>query len=51
MISYTRKVRERNKPTKELRYFAQWKGCTEDQNPWEPLEGMKNRQQEVEQFD
>jgi len=32
---------------KELRYFVKWKGCVEDENPREPLEGMGNAQEEV----
>ena len=50
IISYTRKVRGRNKVMKELRYFVKWKGCAEDENIWEPAEGMKNPQEEVERF-
>jgi len=50
IISYTRKVRGRNKPMKELRYFVKWQGCAEDENTWEPPEGMKNRHEEVERF-
>jgi len=50
IISYTRKVRGRNKPMKELRYFVKWKGCAEDENTWEPPEGMMNAQEEVERF-
>ena len=49
-ISYTRKVRGRNKPMKELRYFVKWKGCAEDKNMCEPLEGMGNAHEEVERF-
>jgi len=50
IISYTRKVRGRNEQMKELRYFVKWKGCAEDENTWEPPEGMKNAQEEVERF-
>jgi len=50
IISYTRKVPGRNKPIKELRYFVKWKGCTEDENTWEPPGGMQNAQEEVERF-
>jgi len=50
IISYTRKVRGRNKLIKELRYFVKWKGCAEDTNTWEPPEGMRNAQEEVERF-
>jgi len=35
---------------KELRYFVKWKSCVEDENIWEPPEGMKNSQEEVERF-
>jgi len=51
IISYTRKVRGRNKPMKELLYCVKWKGCAEDENTWEPPEGMGNAQEEVERFD
>jgi len=50
IISYTRKVRGRNKPMRELGYFVKWKGCAEDENTWEPPEGMINAQEEVERF-
>jgi len=50
IISYTRKVRGRNKPMNELRYFVKWKGCAEDENTWEPPAGMMNTQEEVERF-
>ena len=50
IISYTRKVRERNKPMKELRYFVKWKGCAEDENTGESCEGMKNAEEEVERL-
>jgi len=35
---------------KVLRYFVKWKGCAEDENTWEPPEGMMNAQEEVERF-
>ena len=35
---------------KELRYFVKWKRCAEDENTWEPPEGLKNAQEEVERF-
>ena len=50
IISYTRKVQGRNKLIKELRYFVKWKECAEDENTWEPQEGMKNTQEEEECF-
>ena len=50
IISYRQKVRGRNKTMKELRYFVKWKGCAEDENTWEPPEGMQNAQEEVDRF-
>ena len=50
IISYTRKVRGRNKPMKEIQYFGKGKGWAQDDNTWEPPEGMKNAQEEVESF-
>jgi len=35
---------------KELRYFVKWKGGLEDENTWEPTEGIKNTQEEVDRF-
>jgi len=35
---------------KELRYFVKLKDCAEDENTWEPREGMNNEQEEVERF-
>ena len=35
---------------KELRYFVKWKVCAEDENTWEPHEGMKDAQEAVERF-
>jgi len=42
IIAYTRKVRGRNKRMRELRYFVKWKGCSEDENTWEPPESLDN---------
>ena len=50
IISYMRKVRGSTKPITELRYLVKWKGCVEDVNTWEPPEGRKNAQEEVERF-
>jgi len=45
IIAYTKKVRRRNKRMRELRYFVKWKGCSEDENTWEPPEGLDNAQE------
>jgi len=50
IISYTRKVRGRNKRMRELRYFVKWKGCSEDENTWEPPESLENAQELIEGF-
>jgi len=50
IISYTRKVRGRNKRMRELRYCVKWKGCSEDENTWEPPESLENTQEVMERF-
>jgi len=50
IITYTRKVRRVNKEFKELRYFVKWAGCSEDENTWEPPEGLGNARDEVKNF-
>jgi len=50
IITYTRKVRRVNKEFKELRYFVKWAGCSEDENTWEPPEGLENAREDVEKF-
>jgi len=50
MISYTRKVRGRNKPMNDLQSFVKWKGCAENETTGEPPDDMKNAQDEVERF-
>jgi len=50
IISYTRKVRGRNKRMREPRYFVKWKGCSEDENTWEPPESLENAQELIEGF-
>jgi len=50
IITYTRKVRRVNKEFKELQYFVKWAGCSEDENTWEPREGLENARGEVEKF-
>ena len=50
VITYTRRVGRRNRTFKELRYFVKWKGCAEDENTWEPPEGLINAQEVVDRF-
>ena len=50
IISYERRVHGRRKTLQELRYFVKWKGCSEDEDIWEPPEDLGNAQELVEQF-
>ena len=50
VITYTRKGRRVNKVFKELCYFVNWAGCSEDENTWEPPEGLVNAREIVEKF-
>ena len=50
IITYTRKVRRVDIEFKELRYFVKWAGCSEDENTWEPPEGLVNAREIVEKF-
>ena len=50
VITYTRRVGRRNRTFKELHYFVKWKGCAEDENTWEPPEGLNNAQELVDRF-
>ena len=50
IITYTRKIRRVSKTFKKLRYFVKWAGYSEDENTWEPPEGLENAREEVERF-
>ena len=50
IITYTRKVRTVNKEFKELCYFVKWAEWAEDENTWEPPEGLVNAREVVEKF-
>ena len=50
IITYTRKVRRVDKEFKELRHFVKWAGCSEDENTWEPPEGLVNAREIVVKF-
>jgi len=51
VITYTRKVGRCNQEFEELCYFIKWKGWVEEENTWEPPEGLGNAQELVEDFD
>jgi len=44
-------VRRVNKEFKELRYLVKWAGCSEDENTWEPAEGLEKAREKVEKCD
>ena len=48
IITYTRKVRRVSKTFKELGYFVKWAGCSEQENIWDPPEGLEKAREEVE---
>ena len=50
VIAYTRKIHEHTKRMGDLRHFVKCKGCSEDENTWEPPEGLDNAQELVEEF-
>jgi len=50
IISYTRKVRARNKRMRKLRYFVKCQGSCEDENTWEAPESLENAQELIESF-
>ena len=50
VITYTREGGRRNRKFKELCNLAKWKGYAEDENTWEPPEGIGNAQELVEEF-
>jgi len=50
IISYERRVQGRPRTFKEIRYFVKWKGCSEDENTWEPPEHLENARELVENF-
>jgi len=49
-ISYERRVQGRPRTFKEIWYFIKCKGCSKDENSWEPPEHLENTQELVEDF-
>jgi len=50
IISYERRVHESTRTFEELRYFVKWKGCSADENTWEPPEHLEHAKELVEEF-
>ena len=50
VISYERRVRGRTRTFEELHYFVKWKGCSEDENTWEPSEHLEHGKELVQDF-
>ena len=50
IITYTRKVTRVNREFKEVRDFVKWAGCSDDENRWDPPEGLENARAQLETF-
>jgi len=50
IISYEQRVRGGTRSCEELCYFVKWKGCSEDENTWEPWEHLQHAKELVEEF-
>ena len=50
IISYERRINNRMRTIREIRYFVKWKGCSEDENTWEPPEHLEHAQEMVTEF-
>jgi len=50
IISYKQRVRGSTRILEELRYLVKWKGCSEDENTWEPPEHLEHAKELVEEF-
>jgi len=50
IISYDQRVCGRTRTFEELRYFVKWRGCSEDENTWEPPEYLERAQELVKDF-
>jgi len=50
IISYQRRVCGTIRSFEELCYSIKWKGCSEDENIWEPPEHLEHTKELVEEF-
>ena len=50
IISYEWRVRGSTRSFEELGDFVKWKGCSEDENTWEPPEHLEHAKELVEEF-
>jgi len=50
IISYYQSVRGRTRTFKGLRNIMKWRGCSEDENTWEPPEHLERAQELVQGF-
>jgi len=50
IISYKRRIRGNTRTFEELRYFVKWKGCSEDENTWEPPAHLEYAKELIEEF-
>jgi len=50
IISYEPLIRGSTRTFEELGYFVKWKGCSEDENTWEPPEHLEHAKELVEEF-
>ena len=50
VITYTRNVRRQNRTFKKLLFFDKSNGCAENENSWEPPQGLTKDQELVDRF-
>jgi len=50
IISYESMATSEQKTMEQLKYFVKWKGCSQDENTWEPVEHLGHAEELVDQF-